>query len=96
MTGEQFLELRAELQSQIDDLQKQIERAYGKIHIPAISKLRPATAADIVEGNVIYYPQKPTPYFQIIDSVHFPHDDFKAYTAEDGCRYGLDGAFVRK
>jgi len=31
-----------------------------------------------------------------ISEVHNPSDAFKAFTADDGCRYGLDGCFILK
>lgn len=32
--------------------------------------------------------------WHIIKEIHDPTDLHKAYTADDGCRYGLEGAFV--
>jgi len=65
---------------------------------PFPKKLRPATAKDIKKGKLIYYPEAEhcTPFWQIVDEVMRPSSDYKAYCAEDGCRYGLDGAFVER
>lgn len=64
---------------------------------PMPKKLRPATAADIIQGAIIWYPPddiEDNYYWKSVGEVRFPNDPFKAYTAHDGCRYGLDGAFV--
>lgn len=58
-------------------------------------KLVKAQAKDIVEGNVIWYPEwDGDRVWNIVEEVLRPSDDWKAYCAQDGCRYGLDGAFV--
>ena len=59
-------------------------------------KLRKATPRDIVEDAEIIYPA--TQYYEefiaIVDDVLNPSSDWKAFSARDGCRYGLDGAYV--
>jgi hypothetical protein len=57
--------------------------------------LRPAIPQDITVGNLIWYKHGDNGHFwQIIEEVYRPSDPFKAYCAEDGCRYGLDDAWV--
>ena len=57
--------------------------------------LRPANADDIVAGAVIWYPQGDEGHFwKIVSEPRFYGDAFKAYVADDGSRYGLDGAYV--
>ena len=57
--------------------------------------LRPATAKDMMPGAIIWYPKEDgESYWKRIEDVMRPNDEWKAYTAHDGCRYGLDGAFV--
>ncbi len=56
--------------------------------------LEPAGPTDIVEGKILYYPDEDEPFWKIVDEVLKPHSDWKAYCAQDGCRYGLDGAYV--
>jgi len=62
--------------------------------------LRPATAADIVEGAIIWYPRweededDDVRSWRRVEEVYYPSDQWKAYCADCGCRYGLDGAFV--
>jgi hypothetical protein len=86
----------AKEKSRLDELQRQAELA----EIP--EKLRPAEAKDIVEGAIIWYPEyrdvsdelHPCRGWQYVSEVYRPNDDFKAYCSHDGCRHGLDGAFV--
>lgn len=60
------------------------------------SNLRKAEASDIVEGATIWYPANEyrDAYVNTVVAVRYPSDLFKAYVAEDGSRYGLDGAYV--
>lgn len=62
-------------------------------------ELRPAMARDIYIGNIIWYPrwrddEPGCRWWRMVDEVLHPDDPWKAYTSDDGCRYGLDGAFV--
>ena len=59
-------------------------------------KLRRAFPEDITVGNVIIYPATETSeeFTKFIVEVLRPSDDWKAFCAEDGCRYGLDGAYI--
>ncbi len=62
--------------------------------------LRVATAADIKVGALLWYKREEdgdegNPYYWcIVEEVLRPNDPWKAYTAHDGCRYGLDEAMV--
>ncbi len=68
-----------------------------RVKMPNIQETREATPRDIVLNNIIfYYEQDGEQYWKIIKEIISPNDSFKAYCAEDGCRYGLDGARVRK
>lgn len=61
------------------------------------SKLRPAISSDIFVGNILWYPPieyREEHYWKIVGDILSVNDNFKAYCAEDGCRYGLEGAFV--
>lgn len=57
---------------------------------------RMAKPSDIVPGAFIWYDE--CAYHDVlrklVDEVLNPSDMWKAYCASDGCRYGLDGAFV--
>ena len=95
MTAREFLELRAELSVAIRHLEDAIDKAHEQVTIPPVEKLRRANSSDVVQGAVFYYGiNEPEPYWQIVDRVQYPDDDFKAYVAEDGCRYGLHEAWV--
>lgn len=65
-----------------------------------VGALRVATAADIMVGALLWYKReedgdKGNPWFWcIVEDVLRPNDLWKAFTAQDGCRYGLDGAMV--
>ena len=62
------------------------------------SFLREAQAKDIVIGaNIWQYTSDDDGdkwYLQRVVEVLKPSDQFKAYIAEDGCRYGLDDAWI--
>lgn len=60
---------------------------------PPRKKVREAVASDIREGAIIWYLDNES-YWQMVFQVLHPSDPFKAYCAEDGCRYGLEGAYV--
>jgi hypothetical protein len=67
-------------------------------------QLRKATAKDIVVDALIWYPEHTIrvgaeeitveTHWHIVEEVLYPNDDWKAYLADDGCRYGLDNAYV--
>ena len=58
-------------------------------------KIRKALSADIVEGAIIWYVMDDGErYWKLVEYVDCPGCDFKGYTAEDGCRYGLQNAYV--
>ena len=89
----------SELRFKRDKLLDAWERAIAPANI------RPAVASDIVVGAVIWHDfeieyeddedekENFTPLHHTIDEVLYPDDDFKAYYW-DGCRYGLNDAFV--
>lgn len=62
--------------------------------------LRVAVPADIVVGALLWYEREEDGdegnphYWCIVDEVLRPSEAWKAFTAHDGCRYGLDGAMV--
>lgn len=71
----------------------QAEEAANAAPLP--QRLRPATSRDIVEGAILWYPHWDERKWSLVGEVRYPSDPWKAYTAHDGCRYGLDvgGAF---
>ena len=97
MTPEEFQkerELSAHIISMINkDLDKKEEEAMKS---PFPEKVREATASDITEGAILWYKDLDDGEgWVIIDEVYKPNDSYEAYCGHDGCRYGLDGAFVR-
>lgn len=62
---------------------------------PIPDNLRPATPEDITMGNILWYKDGDEgAFWTFIVEVINPSRLFKAYTDYNGCRYGLDGAFV--
>lgn len=63
--------------------------------VPLPANLRPATAADLAKiDQVVWYPDwDERKWCVVLEPDHYG-DQWKAFTAHDGCRYGLDGAFV--
>lgn len=79
----------------ISDARKQADKC------PLPKKLRPAKASDIKEGTIIWYPEwasrkDGTPGWALVQEPMHYGDDFKAYCADDGCRYGLKDACVEE
>lgn len=85
---------------------KMLNEVYGFINFLEnnINKIEPlndlveAKAEDICERNLIYLLDSENEIFAVlyILEVCNPTDRFKGFVAHDGCRYGLDGAYVEK
>lgn len=71
---------------------------FAAIAAPLPPHRRPASPSDIVEGAIIWYPgwgeDEGIANWKLVSEVLRPNDPWKAFCAEDGCRYGLDGAYV--
>ena len=66
-------------------------------NLEEIGLFRKATAKDITEGNIVYLICDGDEMHKMtIDEVLYPYDDFKAFCADDGCRYGLRDLWVLK
>lgn len=66
---------------------------------PPPTNRRPAKASDIVEGAIIWHERAKEyggDYWLIVAEPRHYGDAFKAYVADDGCRYGLNGAYVEE
>lgn len=100
MTPEEYAEVVKEQNVIIKKAYSIINKARCKADKAKMPKnIRAATAKDMVEGNIIWHKREVKyggPFWNIVDAVLSPNDLFKAYCADDGCRYGLDGAFVKK
>lgn len=65
------------------------------LHSVSKRTFKKATPEDIVVGNTVYLLGDDNEiYTQTIEEVLRPDDQCKAYVADDGCRYGLDGLYV--
>lgn len=70
---------------------------YVKVDLLSIGLFRKATSADITEGNIVFLIGDGNEMHRMtIDEVLHPNDDFKAFCADDGCRYGLHDLWVLK
>lgn len=97
MTPEKFVEERRAIRARIVDLQVGLDTTYEILKTsPFPEHTRPANHADMKVGAVLWYKDfDDGAGWQIVEEVLHPKSNWKAYVAEDGCRYGLDGAFVR-
>jgi hypothetical protein len=99
MTPEEYLKIETEQRQVIHaaeeiiaSARKQADRAK-----PPKEQLRRATASDIKPGLIVWHEGGDDGWFwHVVDEPRHYGDDFKAYVADDGCRYGLRGAWVMK
>jgi hypothetical protein len=99
MTPEAFIRFRETQERRMRVAQEAIDRALRKAKKskPPKTNLRRATPDDIQPGQIIWHGTDDRDLdWHIVEEVLQPDDKFKAYVAEDGCRYGLDQAWVRR
>jgi len=95
MTPKFFLKLRKRQQFIIDICNTTIASGYELAkECPLPQRLRQATPEDITVGQILWYDDKYWTGWKAVEEVLHPSDRWKAYVAEDGCRYGLDGAMI--
>ena len=105
MNLNEFLKLEKPLLKAINDAEGVIKKNQeildylkGNVEHPPLNQRREAQAKDIVIGaNIWQYTSDDDGdkwYLQRVVEVLKPSDQFKAYIAEDGCRYGLDDAWI--
>lgn len=96
MTPSEYLKIRDEQNAIIEAAEAVIfNAAEAARECPIPVNLRPATPADIVEGAIIWHKNGDAgDYWNVVEEVLHPDDPFKAYYSEDGCRHGLDEAYV--
>lgn len=97
MTPEEYLNIEDEQQAIIEAAQKVISAARAKADKakPPKDELRRALARDIRPGLIVWHDDGDDGWFwHVVDEPQHYGDDFKAYVADDGCRYGLRGAWV--
>jgi hypothetical protein len=100
MTPQEYLKIESEQRALIEAAESKIAAAREEADkCPLPKKMRPAKASDIKEGAIIWYAEwasrkDGTPGWALVQEPLHYGDDFKAYCADDGCRYGLNGASV--
>ena len=58
-------------------------------------KIRKAKAKDIIQGKCFILVGDYEELYKVqIEEVLNPNDEWKAFSASDGCRYGLDGLWL--
>lgn len=102
MTPEEYLTIETEQRAIIDAAHAKIDKARtlaDKAKPPAKHMLRRARADDIRERLIVWHEREAKYggwYWHVVQQPEHYGDEFKAYTADDGCRYGLNGAWVMK
>ena len=72
---------------------RKLDDAKRKAKFP--KEVRPCLSDDIKVGAIIWYKHGDDgPFWMMVEEVLAPNDLYKGYEAEDGCRYGLDDAWV--
>lgn len=103
MKPKDYLKLKSEVESAISLLEGQLAdaRELADKAVPE-NDLRPLRSEDVVVGQIVWGrhergEHEPAEYYwHVIDQVRDPDDGWKAYVADDGCRYGLEGHWVEK
>jgi len=107
MTPREYVQIEKQERRVIAACERRIAAAYRSAKgAPLPDRTRLAKASDIRVGAVIWYPERVfvagaytsvrSVFWNVVREVLSPGDRFKAYVADDGCRYGLDGAEVEK
>jgi hypothetical protein len=98
MTPKEYIRIEAEQQAIIKAAKQKIEEAREEADKTKPPKnRRPAINNDIKEGAIIWHEREKQyggDYWHIVDYRLHEGDPYKAYVADDGCRYGLAGAYV--
>ncbi len=96
MTPAEYWKTKTKLDAEISQLRQRINSAQAEAEGTDLPRtIRPTTPEDITQGAVIWYLCGDYgPYWNIVEEVINPNDQWKAYCGEDGCRYGLDDAWV--
>lgn len=98
MTPEEYLKIKEEQNAIIKLAEDKISDARDKADRakPPIKLLRRAKAEDIRPGLIVWHDcgENNWVWHVIYEPRHYG-DDWKAYVADDGCRYGLHGAWVK-
>ena len=100
MTPAEYLKIEEAQREVIEAAERRIAEAREQADkCPPPNKRRPAKASDIVEGAIIWHERSAEhggDYWNIVADPRHYGDEFKAYVGDDGCRYGLLGAYVEE
>jgi hypothetical protein len=99
MTPSEYIKIETEQRAIIEKAEAIIADAREKADKakPPKSELRKCRPEDIQPGLIVWHDREAKHggwYWHIVDEPLHYGDDFKAYVADDGCRYGLSGAWV--
>lgn len=90
-------EERIQTDMTVTKLNAEILSLRSKAGIPDFAMLTPLTPNDVRVGQLIFLVDNTDDgkiHVRTISEVLRPHDEWKAYCANDGCRYGLDGVYI--
>ena len=92
-----YLKIKREQEGIIKDARAKLALAKEEAELcPVPTNLKPATAEDIISGQVIWLDGDDGYVWRIVADVWRPSDAFKGYDTDDGCRYGLHGAYIEQ
>lgn len=98
MTPTEYLKIEKAQREIIEAAELRISEAREQANkCPPPKNRRPAKASDIVEGAIIWHERAKEhggDYWHIVAEPMHYGDAWKAYCADDGCRYGLNGSYV--
>lgn len=96
MTPHDYLKIETEQNAVIAAAHRTITAAREAVDPkPPVAELRRAQAADIRPGLIVWHDNGDEGWFwHVVSEPRHFGDDFKAYVADDGSRYGLRGAWV--
>lgn len=94
MRPKEYLKIKEKQDRRIEDANRKIDEARRRAMACRPPKdRREATADDIIPGAIIWHENDPDFWNVVEEPLHYG-DPFKAYTADDGCRYGLRNAYI--
>ncbi len=100
MTPTEYLKIEKELRQIIETTRILINEArFEADKCPPPKNRRPAKASDITEGAIIWHERQKEyggDYWNVVSTPLHYGDPFKAYVADDGCRYGIEGAYIEE
>ena len=96
MSPEEYVKIREKHFKDILKIKNKIKKLEALVDNTPPMDLIQAVPIDIQVGALVWIDGDDGFVWKVIEEVLKPTDMFKAFTAEDGCRYGLDGCYVSK